>query len=204
MYTNDCTLCDALAENQKPTERKKFYNIALQENEKFAVFPCIGPLVLGHVMVISKKHSTSLASMGKPTVKEYDQFIMNIKKNHELYGDDLLEAEHGSTAIDNAGSCVIHTHIHLIPKFGKFEKIFESKLTPIMTTGKIEQLTNNRMPYIMIRGNSGKTRVFDATNIESQYIRRVLFEIEGREDWDWGAFPHKAIISETILYWQSH
>ena len=38
-----------------------------------------------------------------------------------------MEAEHGSTANDKAGACVVHTHVHWLPDMGRFFAEFQRR-----------------------------------------------------------------------------
>jgi ATP adenylyltransferase len=114
-----CALCVAVRDATWDTP-SFLYNRKLLETDQFVVLPSVGPLVPGHVMVVSKTHSYSLSSMGADAVSEYDALAARLRTAPFLRNGVPLEAEHGSTADDKAGACVIHTHVHWVPGMGRF------------------------------------------------------------------------------------
>ena len=183
MQENKCGICVALEDCEKKTSN--LYNIKLQESKNYVVMPAIGPLILGHVMIVSKIHFNNLASMGNAAIIEYDQLIEKIRKKIPLYKTKLLEIEHGATETDNAGACIVHAHIHLIPNYGEYEEIFIDTLNKITEIDKIQNIANVKKSYILVRGLSSNTKLYSATNLPSQFVRRVLFKLNDRIDWNW-------------------
>jgi diadenosine tetraphosphate (Ap4A) HIT family hydrolase len=114
-----CKLCRALANATREAE-PSVCNARLLETPQFIAMPSLGPLVRGQVMVVSKIHAESLASMGSDALGEYDALALRLRKAASLLGANPLEAEHGSTAGDKAGACVVHTHVHWLPEMGDF------------------------------------------------------------------------------------
>ncbi len=203
LIVKDCSLCSALHDKDEFKKPDRHYNFKLFQDKFFTILPSIGPLELGHVMVVSQYHKMNLASMGVQLLSKYDRLINGIRNKYSLYHTDLLEAEHGPVETNSAGSCIIHTHIHLIPNCGKFENIFDDKLDKILITKNIEDIAEITKPYIFVRGRSQTIIIYDANDVPSQYIRRIICKNEEREDWDWAVFPHNDIILETINYWRS-
>lgn len=118
--TDDCALCRALGRDTCLADSfPRPENTPLMVTEQFVVIPCIGPLAIGHVMVVSRKHFPSLAAMGPNAVREYDTIVAAVKGMDAYQGTNLLEAEHGATESDSGGACVSHTHLQLIPAFRK-------------------------------------------------------------------------------------
>ena len=64
-----CALCSAVADATRYTE-PFLYNSKLFESDRFVVVPSLGPLVPGHVMIVSKEHRESLASVGPAALKD--------------------------------------------------------------------------------------------------------------------------------------
>jgi len=94
--TKSCALCRSVAE-ARLGDAAAVHNRRLLETPQFIVLPSVGPLVVGHVMVVSKAHSASLASMGKDAIDEYESVAVRLKRAPLFRDGDPLEAEHGST-----------------------------------------------------------------------------------------------------------
>jgi diadenosine tetraphosphate (Ap4A) HIT family hydrolase len=195
-----CALCLAVADAAR-NEQPFLYNRKLVETRQFLVLPSLGPLVPGHVMVVSKTHCTSLAAMGADAIEEYESLAVRLRGAPLLRGSNPLEAEHGSTADDKAGACVIHTHVHWLPGMGHFLEEFKQRLS-LRTERGLLDLGSNGGPYIFARAGAIQA-VFHAHGLRSQTIRRVLCDLMDRDDTDWVQAPRLDWVEETVRAWQT-
>jgi len=195
-----CALCVAVADAARSKE-PFLYNIKLAETDNFVVLPSLGPLVPGHVMVVSKTHCASLSSMGADAIEEYESLAARLRHAPLLRGSDALEAEHGSTADDKAGACVIHTHVHWIPGVGRFLEEFQRRLS-LRAEARLVELISKAEPYIFARAGAIQV-IFHARGLPSQTIRRILCELMDRDDTDWMQAPRLDWIEETVKAWQT-
>lgn len=139
--------------------------------------------------------------MPKEIILEYEAMV---KMLFELpgIGGNLLEAEHGSTEECDAGACVTHTHIHLMPGFRKHHTFLDNSLRVV---GKFPVLTGIHgfnQPYILLRANLGNVTMFNADSVPTQTIRRVLCNRLGQPNWDWRTEPRNELIAETVAFWK--
>lgn len=195
---SNCVICDALRDAARTEGPSRIENTPLCTTENFVVMPCIGPLVAGQVMVVSRKHVPSLASLGEEVIREYHTLASTIPQDPEF----LLEAEHGATDSDCAGACVTHAHVHWIPGFQEYAEVFDGFL-PQIYSGPDLRLPGPSTPYLFIRGAGGPARVFDAAGLPSQMLRQVICSELQRDDWDWRMEPRYDLIHETVEYWSS-
>ena len=119
-----CALCSVVADATRYAE-PFLYNSKLLETDRYVVVPSLGPLVPGHVMIVSKEHQESLVAMGPAALDEYNDLAMKVRSGPLLHDSNVLEAEHGSTSGNKAGACVVHTHVHFIPKMGVHLSVFK-------------------------------------------------------------------------------
>lgn len=162
--------------------------------------PAVGPFVLGHIIVVSKRHLPNLATMGEMALSEFDQLVGTVAQRPLFRGKSLLEAEHGSTETDRGGACIVHTHVNLIPTAGQHVSMFEGRLPLQAVPSQPGALIMAQAPYIWLR--SGDTMfVHEATGVPSQLIRRELWARNERDDWDWGVFPQDELLRETVERW---
>lgn len=201
MRNDRCALCDALRGDEDLGGKPRLENTPLLESDRFVVTSCIGPLVAGHVMVVSREHYPSLAAMGSDAIEEYEELISRVRAL-QLYRDgELLEAEHGATDADCGAACVAHTHIHLLPGFGQYGTMFDGVLD-VIYSGKNLAFPDTSRPYIFLRGADQLTRIYDSTGMPPQLVRQTICSDTGREDWDWQACPRYDWIRQTVQEWK--
>jgi diadenosine tetraphosphate (Ap4A) HIT family hydrolase len=193
-----CALCRAIVEVN--CADPCVYNTKLLETSRFIVIPSVGPLVRGHVLVVSKSHAESLASMGPEALREYDDLAAQLRNAPLLRDTDPLEAEHGSTGDEKAGACVVHTHVHWLPGMGRFLRDFQERLT-VRSETVLSEL--NHTPYIFVRSVHGHA-ILDARGLASQMIRRILCDLLDRDDCDWTQATRRDLVEETVGAWLSH
>ena len=193
-----CALCVAVGQ-ALGSERPSLQNRKLLETRGFVVLPSVGPLVPGHVMVVSKVHCHSLAAMGTASIAEYDSLATRLRLAPLLRDGEALEAEHGSTEDDKAGACVIHTHVHWMPGMGRFWQEFAQRLSP-RTEKCLQDVGANGGPYIFGRAG-GVQAFFEARGLGSQTIRRILCEVMQRDDTDWMQALRMNWVEETVNAW---
>lgn len=195
-----CALCEAVSDCRRKTAALQ--NTILGESEMFLVLPSIGPLVPGHVMVITKEHHISLSRMGESAVRDYENLLQATAERIPLYAENLLETEHGSTEKESGGGCIVHTHIHWLPGLAHLSNCIGDELPVLETLKTLIELPHIAQPYILVREGGGPVSVFGADTVPSQFIRQAICRELGREDWDWAVFPKRQLIRETIEQWK--
>jgi diadenosine tetraphosphate (Ap4A) HIT family hydrolase len=193
-----CALCDAIT---SPTAKSKYYNTILFESPSFVVLPAVGPLRRGHVMVVSRIHRASLADLERDDIAEYDRLASSIRGLPEYA--DAVEVEHGSTHDGPSGPCVRHAHIHWLPESPFVSPLLQQAVSqkpqPINRLAHIRQFPR---PYLFLR-TPNQSAVFMVDPLPSQFVRRVICEYLGEDDWDWAVSPREQTIRETIDLWSN-
>lgn len=196
--SNLCVLCRAVSE--VPAQGRPIFDTHLFRSPDFVVIPSVGPVVPGHVMVVSRDHCSNLASLSTAAKRQYNRLLDQISKLPPYRRKNLLEAEHGSSSSESGGACINHLHVNLIPGLTGLATLFDGKL-PQLPIQQLMQLTATAAPYIFMRDGT-TLRVYEAIGVPSQLIRRAVFEHLDRSDWDWGVFPNLEIVQETIELWK--
>lgn len=104
----DCVFCSIIA-GKVPCEK-------VYENDTVIAFLDIKPINKGHTLVVTKKHYEDLFSTPE---KELAEVTATAKK----IGNGLLKAVKadginlGMNVKQTAGQVVMHTHLHVIPRF---------------------------------------------------------------------------------------
>ena len=104
----DCIFCK-IVKGEIPCSR-------VFENEKFFAFLDIGPVNKGHTLVIPKKHYKNLFDMPEDEIKGYMEVIQKVSKA-VMKGIDADGVNINMSNEPAAGQVVMHTHIHIIPRF---------------------------------------------------------------------------------------
>lgn len=195
---SSCALCTAVADATR-SEDPLLFNRKLYETSQFVVVPSIGPIFPGHVLVVSKLHHPSLASMGPYAIEEYDRLAKRILESLSGFEPGTwLEAEHGATGTEKAGACVIHSHVHWIPDAGRFFEQLAGRLKPrALRLGEIGSVPQ---AYIFLRAGE-RQGVFDGHGLQSQTVRRLLCEFLDRDDDDWRQHLRSDWVVATVEQW---
>ena len=199
-YQKNCRLCKSLCNSQGKLGKLRLENTQLFGTKNFVVLPALGPLMPGHVLVISRKHFLSLASMGIEAISEY--FDISETLSNKFLTNDFIEIEHGSIETECAGASVIHAHVHWIPGLGNFYTMLEGCLKPLQKVATLTDLVGSNLPYIYLRGGEKPPRFYEAYSLEMQFMRRRICELLGRGDWNWRKYPHPDWVQKTIFLWQ--
>lgn len=200
MPTNKCEICTAITDSSNVG--REVWNTPLQENETFIVLPTLGPLAKGQTMIASKKHELNLLSMD---VNERSDFNSLILYAETILGNNILFAEHGSFGDQTGGSCIEHTHVHVIPSFEKYFNILDTVLPIFQDKNDQEKVYVTEQidfPYILTFNLKGGFRIYKAYNVHSQMIRKAICTAEGRRDWDWRQNNNVELIKKTIELWE--
>jgi ATP adenylyltransferase len=197
-----CELCEAVYNSK--TIDCSIFNTILYETEHFLITPCIGPLVEGQVMIVSKSHYSSLASMNEIAISECVDIF---KKIFSLFKTDILLSEHGSFYQLKGGACIEHTHIHVVPQFGHLFNYLDSDNTlhiysKVSSIDSLHLLKTIDFPYILNINNNNGVRVYEAYSVHSQMMRKVICHYLRMQNCDWRKQKNIGIVKKTITLWE--
>lgn len=200
MLESNCKLCEAVIDSVK--EERLLYNTPLFENQTFTILPSVGPLIAGQAIIVSKEHQLNYFSMD--TIKRANLNPL-VDYTIRILGNNVLFAEHGSQNEQSGGSCIDHTHIHVIPGFESYVDILDN-LLPIyledFDSKSLHKITDIDFPYILTFNFRGRGRIYKAYNAHSQMIRQAICSKEKRTDGDWKKIQNNMIIEQTVDIWQ--
>jgi diadenosine tetraphosphate (Ap4A) HIT family hydrolase len=192
---HDCDFCDEFSGGSSNAFRAR-YGQSVQDRvilatESFRVFPSIGQLVEGYLLIAPVAHYRALDEM--PT-QVFDQ-LSTVRESvraamSKTYGPSL-SFEHGAREPVNGGCGVYHAHLHVVPfptlrdPVAELKNRFPCKLLPQLKD--IATVTHGTSPYLLYEDLESNSYAFFVGNLSSQYMRRLLAEILGQSDWDWRA-----------------
>ena len=197
-----CILCDAVNDALTNKNDSKPENRLLYTTKSFIITPCIGPLSIGHILITSKKHFQNLSTMPEESIDEIKEVLDYLIHDHPKLYSNFLVAEHGAYDLEqNSGACIIHTHLHVIPVIKDVQYLFNEILEFLLKISDLKQLKDLQFPYILA-GNQNSFNIYDAKNVPSQLIRRIVLSAFGEvENWNWREDLNHNYILETIKIW---
>lgn len=176
-------------------------NRIVYETEHFLVFPCMGQLREGHLLIASKKHINALGNLGTEQREELEKIIFLINNFYKKeYNMNLLCFEHGVLGDSgyNGGCGIYHMHIHLLPTN---DSEFSEVLNQVQCDGtnkicKAKGLKSTcdciaeKRTYVLLgQINEEEKEMYIVTSsenyFESQYMRKVVCKILNKQVWDW-------------------
>lgn len=108
MKKEECIFCK-IVKKEIPTD-------FLFESENFICFLDISPVSKGHTLIVPKKHSTNILEIDTKYGKELLELIQKVGKAQM----ESLNADGFNIGVNTgkaAGQLVMHTHIHLMPRY---------------------------------------------------------------------------------------
>jgi diadenosine tetraphosphate (Ap4A) HIT family hydrolase len=188
-----CLMCDIIAGESWVPFRSFFSkeeapSELLYETKNFGVIADIGPIVEGHCLVIAKEHIPSFACISQEAFSELAQVKERITKILSSVYTHPIAFEHGAaTFTKNAGCCIDHAHLHVIPTeqdiLSTINKDFSfSQLESYLDT----QVYARKQGYLFYENHQGQQYLAEVNNAPTQYFRRVLATLlKNPESWNW-------------------
>ena len=194
MKQDDCPFC----------ERMDNCSMSVLESENFFVFPSLGQIVEGYLLICSKEHYLSCSEIPQEQFSEFLNVKEKVRRMLAQSYTNPIFFEHGCISQDRnkkAGCCVEHAHMHSVPanvdlldavernfKGRKIENIFE-----------IKELHKRAIPYFYYENSEGEKYIFELNErAPSQYLRQVLaVKLGVPEKWDWRTCPCRDDVLKT-------
>lgn len=184
-------------------EIKKDYRIISKDND-FTLTPALGPIgIEGYSLLITNEHFDSMANM--PNYLR-DNFIDGAKyfanQISNIYSKNVVLFEHGPKFISSkAGSCIDHTHLHLVPTNMDLIGYFKNESYVIHSNfdnSIYEKTIQNKNSYFYIHQNLESFFIPTYNYLPSQFIRRLIGEYEQNPNWDWRTYPDYNTFNKTL------
>ncbi len=193
-----CEFCREINEN-KETRFHKIYSPSLttriiRETNDIVVFPTLGQLFPGSLLIAPKAHVERVADTRKEFQRQMLSLIVDLKSIVKQFGDVLL-FEHGAKSGTRGGCGIYHAHIHLVP-LPAYVSAFELfKLKSFRTESLIDawQGAKASEEYLVVEDCHGNVSYavadISSRGFGSQYARRRLTEhFQLDAPWDWRAY----------------
>lgn len=198
-----CRLCWAMS----ASGRRHPVNSVLFETDRYAVVPALGALVSGYVMLVSKDHCASAATIEAAELAVLEALLTEVLAmlRQKFAGSSWLVFEHG-TALQcgTKACCVDHLHLHLVPLqmdlAGELERRLQhvpQRIKSLVDLKNVNfEITGN---YIYVRNPDDSCYAFAPEAYSSQLVRQVIAGKVGQEQrWNWMNHPLEQSTVQTL------
>jgi ATP adenylyltransferase len=199
-----CLFCQHLQDGG-PTTRAS--ERALLETDDFVVWPSVGALVVGWVLIVPKAHVLNLAGLTDDLLAQLDRLRLEIKSSLRRLGSPLLSFEHGPGAKGAAAGCGIdHAHLHVVPWPDDVRRDTARRANfmfkPVSGIAAARNPAETGRSYLYVEDTAGQW-LATAPNIPSQLVRRVIANsLDAPQKFDWRRFPFDSNTARTIELFQ--
>ncbi|MFH1802542.1 MAG: HIT domain-containing protein [archaeon] len=184
----------------------------ITETERFSAMVTKGPLSLGHLLIMPKKHYISMATMPEDYFPEFVELRreLGIRLTSAFHFPQTLLFEHGSSRdYLKGGCCISHAHMHIMPVHlpstrvvRKIQEALEGncdRSKTIETYRELHDLADEEDAYAFFEFDGMKYFSRISRHMPSQFIRQVIGKYVGREyTWDWRQNPRVEDVIETV------
>lgn len=207
---NNCKYCSYCAELNSLSEESYFLLFVsefiknksryLFESEDFIVFPSVGALVPGHILVVPKRHTTAMAYLDRIEISNFKNIIRILSGIlGKIYDKNVICMEHGAIKLNHStGICVDHAHIHLLPTNLPILKLVQLKMNKVCLH-ELNKLQNICNEYILVSQGIENFFYSVVDKIPSQFLRKIVFDEEKLSgNWNWKEDQRVSIMQQTI------
>jgi diadenosine tetraphosphate (Ap4A) HIT family hydrolase len=161
----------------------------LHETADFVAIADISPLVVGHIIVLPRRHLLSFGTVPSKHRAQLAALVSELSTTlAERVGAPIL-LEHGTDSSSDGGGCVSHAHLHLVPaELDWREPLSRYRVTEVSSLDDLSYWGERDCPYVYAGAPSGAGLVADELRgIPKQFLRIEIARqlgLPGRI-WDW-------------------
>lgn len=202
---NDCCFCLELLGNSN-TDFFRIYQgnpstRFIAQTKSFVIIPTIGQLIEGYLLIVTKKHYTSMGHLTAIQLNELEEVKQKISiVLSKTYGKPIF-FEHGS-AFEGIGGCgVYHAHLHVVPVGETISLLDDLRFLEgykIETLGSLVDRINSGKSYLFYEDQKSVKYIFNEDGIPSQFFRKILAKQLGKTSWDWRNFGREREVIFTL------
>lgn len=203
--TAKCPFCSKSARVAIEAERRP-WDCILFESPNFIVFPSMGAIVEGWLLIAPREHYLCMASLDGSLWEELNllrEFVSLALR--DCFGS-LVLFEHGPARASQAVGCgVDHAHFHIVPTdcdlIDSLRSVFPDPLEWKLARGVQDAATLHmgRAPYLYVEQPLGRGFLTSHPKLGSQLFRKVVAAHVGRHRfYDWRRFPEEENVRSTV------
>jgi diadenosine tetraphosphate (Ap4A) HIT family hydrolase len=202
----DCCFCREDAGH--PSEFSELYpdlrSRTIYETPDFRVFPSLGQLNYGHVLLVPRRHVTAFGELDVSVRREALELYESLRLRLSHKFSPPVVFEHGSGGGDDSGGCgVMHAHIHLVPVHRtsvarpRFARAAWRDLEPTQWLERLGEISGSGASYLYWHSPTGRRAATIVRNPPSQYLRQYVASALRLEQWDWRTVGREARLIAT-------
>ena len=179
-------------------------NRIIKETANFVIFPSIGQIVEGYVLIVSKQHFTSVSSLPVEQINELRFLVDSVGEAFKsIYHKAPIFFEHGVPGGSGQyGGCgIYHLHLHAVPVNSRINLLNsltdEFAFKHLQTIDELCDFVKLNKPYLLYIDQNRNIVVAETQSIPSQYFRRILAKKLGCRIWDWKSYGIEPSLIET-------
>jgi diadenosine tetraphosphate (Ap4A) HIT family hydrolase len=191
-----CCMCAEISSGQFPDDFSEVYGSGSRiccENTGFVTLPTVSPLCAGHALILPREHVTCLSGLSMRLRGELLDCVETVRGQlAKRYGSQFYFFEHGTRSAGLA--CGIdHAHLHVLPLSAEIADKLDVSVEADFSADAIAPFedilstaarTDGRA-YLLRGSKLDRMRISFDDRIPSQYMRRIIADLESRSDWDW-------------------
>ena len=195
MTNENCDFCDEFPGNT-PARKRCLYpdtrgSRIVFSTEKFNVFPCLGSLEFGHLLIATNFHTTAFTSVPPEDLSNLERVLATIVKAYrQELGLTPTFFEHGDPTgqCELQGPCISHAHLHVAPNGQEILEILKRDQIHLTSSRLCSNKVSLEEPYLMCTDQEQTAHYFSAAGTPRQYLRQLYSESLGKPyGWNWAA-----------------
>lgn len=189
----ECPFCLFVEDEVTPVWQHLFPgsndNEILWSSNTFILALDTAPLTEGHVLIFSRKHETSFSVLINDVESELRQAVSIAGGLLSAAYGEFTYFEHGAMSFTrNAGACVDHAHLHLVPGLYNLLPSISTDYPEVARYADYESalhaMTGN--PYVLFGSQSFGTYATPAPRCTTQYLRKLIsIQANVPDRWNW-------------------
>lgn len=185
-------------------EKKELHWRIIQETKSFLLIFDTCPVADWHFLLVSRRHVLAFGYLTEDELKEARELIIQIADKIQPTFQHLIVFEHGNRLVNMSGKpSVDHAHIHLIvtPRSLEHKLPVTKQVTDLFGLKRIVKETSY---YFYWDVGSSFAYYGSDSEIESQFIRRIVVEDTANKEWNWrdlhGVIDHDLIREKVVQF----
>lgn len=181
----------------------------IAETDNFVVFPTTGGFVENYQLIVPKNHINCFGELSLSQLKELKGLILWQKEINEKYFNMKSSMfEHGALHPSNeSGKSIIHAHLHIFPNnISLLESIskYNFGIEDINDIADLRQICHQYMTYLYYGDIDDRDYIMTHQGIPSQFLRKVLTESLGKNNWNWREYPLIDAIENNLKFYEEN
>lgn len=194
MHMSNCPYCQQFEKGYFTYNNQNFGNRILYDSGNFMVFPSLGQIVEGYLLIATKAHYTALGQMPQELLSELESVQQRVKEVLSANYAVPLFFEHGTISETiRGGTSVDHAHMHAVPTPANLLEDLPRTFSVMRFADfhALKEQFETSIPYLFYESQSGEKFLLESSEpIVSQFFRlRLASKLGVPEKGNWRDYP---------------